>query len=127
MSFISSRIFVTVAASLIAVVLAYFWINYTEVGATFAAKYDDVRKIYALVGVAFAIVGYFSHYLIDPPTGLSQESRGLLDGDLDAAAAGTYEAQQAQEAAEADLGTPEAFEDQGGEGYGEQVLDEPFE
>jgi hypothetical protein len=133
MAFHWINLLVPAIAAAIAVGICYLAANYTEFGARQAAKYDDIRKVYALVAAVSAIAAYFF-----VPSGATRrvtdvanyvnpfldddKGRDAFDaGDASAFSRGAQAQARAHAMAQEGVGEPSP------ETYQEPVLEEPFE
>lgn len=134
MAFNWINLLVPAIAAALAVGACYLFVNYTEFGARQAERYDDLRKVYALVGVIAAVTAYFF-----APTGTTSKVTNaaayvnpFLEDDKGhetfGAGATTDFGRGAQAQARAQAMADGAGGQETGDGsYQEPVLDEPFE
>lgn len=132
MAFQWSNLLVPAIAAALAVSICYLVANHTDFGARQAAKYDDMRKVYALVGVLSAVAAYFF-----APAGTTRRVSDATDyvnpfleddkgrdtfdaGEASGFSRGAQAQARAQAMAEGGAGEPT-------DAYQEPVLDEPFE
>lgn len=133
MAFQWSNLLVPAIAAALAVGACYLAANYTEFGARQAAKYDDMRKVYALVGVLAAVAAYFfapagtTRRVTDATAYANPFAEDADGGDAFGAGEASGFGRGAQAQARAQALAADAAGAATADSFQEPVLDEPFE